>query len=419
MAEKVKYNHEFLIKFCSDNNITLLKDYSKENNENDKPKNKTGPKPRGINRDTKIEGKCAIDCCENSFIKPFRDLVEKNGYCRQHGIEDANKKREETCLLQRGYNHVSQCPDVKNKSKKTCLEKYGKEYPLQSKEVRDKVKETTLKNLGVDNPSKSKNIIQLKKQNLLLSGEVKYTKSYLDKLLKKNNATTDIEYNEITLGRESEITFKCYCGKECTKIFRVIEKYGAFCESCQDIHAKQKSIDTNMKNRGVPYSMQDPSVKEKVKFTNLERFGGHPMQDSKTMNKCFKNSHKFKKYPLPSGRIDLIQGYEPYALDELLQNGIQEEDIITSMNIQHEFYYDKEGKSFKKGEGSRYYPDIFIPSQNKFIEVKSTYTYEAKLEVVLLKQKAVKDAGYRCEIWIYKEKQINGIKIGEKVECIL
>ena len=30
MTEKVKYNLDFLTKFCSDNNITLLKDYSSE-----------------------------------------------------------------------------------------------------------------------------------------------------------------------------------------------------------------------------------------------------------------------------------------------------------------------------------------------------------------------------------------------------
>jgi hypothetical protein len=77
----------------------------------------------------------------------------------------------------------------------------------------------------------------------------------LNNLLKNNNANTDIEYNEITIGRESEITFKCACGIKFTKIYRVIEKYGAFCEKCQANHGKEKSIETNMKNRGVPYSM--------------------------------------------------------------------------------------------------------------------------------------------------------------------
>lgn len=285
------------------------------------------------------------------------------------------------------------------------FKKYGVEYSFQSKEVREKGKTKCIEKYGVDNPSKSKDIIDLKKQNLLLNGELKYNKLYLNNLLKNNNANTDIEYNEITLGRESEITFKCACGIKFTKIYRVIEKYGAFCEKCQANHAKEKSIETNMKNRGVPYSMQDPSVIEKVRLSNFERWGGHPMQNSEIIDKCFKNSHKYKEYTFPSGRIDLIQGYENWGLDDLLKNAIPEEDIITGRNIEHKFPYYNEGDH-------RYYPDIFIPSQNKFIEVKSTYTYEADKEVVLLKQKAVKDAGHFCEIWIYTDK-------GEKVDCIV
>ena len=58
----------------------------------------------------------------------------------------------------------------------------------------------------------------------------------------------------------------------------------------------------------------------------------------------------------------------------------------------------------------RQYVDIFIPSQNKCIEVKSDWT--VKEEDVLLKQQAVKDAGYKCEVWVYNRK---GIKI-EKYE---
>ena len=59
----LKYDLDLLSKVCNDKDITLLKYYPKENgkeNGNDKPKNKTGPKPRQINRDTIIEGICAI-----------------------------------------------------------------------------------------------------------------------------------------------------------------------------------------------------------------------------------------------------------------------------------------------------------------------------------------------------------------------
>ena len=85
-ALPVKYNLDLLIKFCNENHITLLKDYSKKNNEDDKPK------LRGLNRDTIIECICEIDYCEKIFKKSFRNLYEKNGYCRKHAVEHANKK---------------------------------------------------------------------------------------------------------------------------------------------------------------------------------------------------------------------------------------------------------------------------------------------------------------------------------------
>jgi hypothetical protein len=388
-----------------------LKYYPKENG-NDNPKNKTGPKPRQINRDTIIEGICAIPGCENPFKKPFRDVVEKNGYCRQHGVEDANKKREVTCLLKHGCTNVTQSIDVQEKTKKTCLEKFGVEHALQSKEVKDKGKETNLKNLGVENPSQSKEIVLLKRQNSLASGNAVYTLSYLHTLLQHNNANANAnaEHTDLTIRKDTEIKFTCSCGTAHTKTFRTIEKNGAFCEACQHVHATEQSIETNMKNRGVPYTMQDPSVVEKVTTTNRERFGGHPMQNAKIFEKCLKNGFKTKEYRFPSGRIDKIQGREHCALDELLQNGVTEEDIVTGgKNVPEVWWYDE------KNTRHRYYTDIYIPSLNKCIEVKSDYTFEVDKNVTLLKQKATMDAGYTHEIWVYQ--QVG--KLYKRVECIM
>lgn len=52
----------------------------------------------------------------------------------------------------------------------------------------------------------------------------------------------------------------------------------------------------------------------------------------------------------------------------------------------------------------RYYVDCFIKSQNRYIEVKSIWTAEKGKDVIFLKQKVLKDAGYKCEIWIYNKK---------------
>ena len=95
-------------------------------------------------------------------------------------------------------------------------------------------------------------------------------------------------------------------------------------------------------------------------------------------------------------------GYENYALNDILK-------VIEENDIENEklpvFNYSK-----KDGSKHTYLPDIFIISQNKFIEVKSTYTITQDIDVIFLKQKTVKDNGYECEIWVYNEK-------GEKVKC--
>ena len=59
--EKMRYDINLLTKFCAENNIELLKDYSGEN----------------IIRNTKIEGKCIN--CVNTFEKVFRQLHISNG----------------------------------------------------------------------------------------------------------------------------------------------------------------------------------------------------------------------------------------------------------------------------------------------------------------------------------------------------
>ncbi len=120
------------------------------------------------------------------------------------------------------------------------------------------------------------------------------------------------------------------------------------------------------------------------------------------MEKCSKNAYKLKEYKFPSGRIDKVQGYEPYALDELIINEkINEIDINTGCkNVPIIWYNDENGKKH------RHYVDIFILSQNRCIEAKSTWTAEKKKDNIFLKQNAAKELGYNYEIWIYNCKGV-------------
>ena len=134
----------------------------------------------------------------------------------------------------------------------------------------------------------------------------------------------------------------------------------------------------------------------------------YPSQNEKIMEKMSKNCYKQKTFIFPSGSEVKCQGYEPFALQNLLENyHVDETDIITGCkNVPTIWYNDDLGKKH------RHYVDIFIPSQNKCVEVKSTWTIQKKNSNIFEKQKAAKDLGYLYEIWVYDSK-------GNKTETYL
>jgi hypothetical protein len=142
--------------------------------------------------------------------------------------------------------------------------------------------------------------------------------------------------------------------------------------------------------------------KQTVKKTCLEKYGvENPQQVPEIAEKASKNTYRKKTYVFPSGKELLCQGYEPLALNKLVkEDNILEEDIVTGCkNVPHIWYNDENGKKH------RHYVDIFIPSQNRCIEVKSTWTAEKKKDNIYLKQNAAKELGYNYEIWIYNSKK--------------
>ena len=190
----------------------------------------------------------------------------------------------------------------------------------------------------------------------------------------------------------------------------------------QSEEVKEKSRDTCMQNYGVPYASQSEEFKQKYKETCIEKYGvenvsqspeikdkkidtsmknygvPYPMQNAEIAEKAMTNSCKYKKYKLPSGKLINYQGYENFAIEYFINSGISEENIISDRTSVPEVWYEYEGKRKK------YYVDIFIPDQNLYVEVKSTYTLNLKKDKVLIKQEAVKALGYLCEIWIYDGK---------------
>ena len=273
------------------------------------------------------------------------------GKCVKIDCPNTFSKNFRNLLLYNGLckNCISKIVVIQRKE--TFINKYGCENPQQNKTIKEKTKQPCLLKYGCENPGQN------------------------EEIKNKMKITNLIKYNHFYPSQNKEI--------------------------------QNKIKQTCIKKYGCEYLLQSEKVKSKKKETNLKKYGvEHPNQNEDVMDKTSKNAYKLKEYVFSSGRIDKIQGYENFALDELIINEkFDESNIITGCkNVPTIWYNDKNGKKH------RHYVDIFIPSQNKCIEVKSTWTAEKKKDNIFLKQKAAKELGYNYEIWVYNSKK-------EKVNC--
>jgi hypothetical protein len=404
MAKRVTYDYNYLTEYCKQYNITLNKDYSKDK----------------VTRETRIEAKCLYENCLENAKKCFRQLCKTGCYCKFHIDILRRGKTKKTNLERLGVENPLQSKKVKEKGKTTSLKKYGTEYPTQSEEIKEKIKQTNFKNYGVENPFQSEEIKEKVKQTNLKnygvenpseSEEIK--KQKIETNLKHRGVECPFQSDEVK-EKSKQTCFKNHGVENPMQSEEIREKSKQTCLKNHGVEnsmysdiCKDKLKQTNLQKFGVEYPMQSEEIREKAKQTCLERFGvEHAMQNAEVAEKSSKKSYSHKVYTFPSGKEINVQGYEPFALDELIQT-LSEDDIITGCsNVPNIAYTHDEGKQHK------HFPDIFIPSQNKCIEVKSTWTAEKKKDIIFLKQNAGKQLGYNYEIWVYNGK-------GEKVNCYI
>lgn len=285
-----------------------------------------------------IKLKCS---CNNEFEKKFSDIAYYGGaFCKICTIKNKSRKIKETNINKYGVENVSQVDDIKKKKEETYLEHYGM-HPKKTTEVQEKYINTCLKKYGCIN-----------------SGQAKEVKDKIKKTFDK--------------------------------------KYGG--HPMYDSEVKNKIKETCLDKYGVEHPMFDDNVKNKIKITCLEKYGvEYSMQTKETHEKAQNNGKKYKKYTMPSGNIINIQGYEPFALNDLLKS-YNENAILTNRRDIPRITYTYNNKT------KYYFPDIYLPSENKIIEVKSSWTYQKDYEKNQIKGQATKEMGYNYEIWVYNNR---------------
>jgi hypothetical protein len=310
-------------------------------------------------------------------IKPTNS-VNYYGTCmsdfcnKKYNLEKTRSKM----MKNHGTINPMEVPGALNKIRKNNREKYGVDFYTETEEFKEKVKVTFLKKYGV-HPTK--------------------LKETQDKKRKTNKEKYGFEHAL----DNSEV-------KEKSRITNNL-KYGGNSSMCSD-DTRNKSKETNRKNHGVDWYVQSEDFKKKFKQTMIANYGVEQvMHYTPSFEKSLNTSYKKKIFVFPSGRMEKIQGYEGFGLNELLDTGYPE-DVIVVSNKEIEsytgtiWYLDSERKERK------YYPDIYLLSENKIIEVKSEYTYKSAYSINIRKKQACLDLGISFEFWIYDKNGKRTIK---------
>jgi len=330
---------------------------------------------------------------ERDNAKPYGEYEKLNSEVRVKFICNCGKENEKVFIkiADRGGAFCKDCTEKNRREKtvKTNMEKFGSKAPLQNKDILKKTQDTNMKRYGGIVPTLNLEILAKRDEtNIKKYG----TKCSLrnPECIKKTLATTLKNFGTTHTSKSKEVMKKV---EETNR-----KKYGGKAPaSSKEVRDKMK--ETTLERHGAEFYTQTEAYKIKAEATNLKKYGTkNPSQNPEVMEKTQNNSKRYKDYKLPSGDICRVQGYEPWALDELFKT-YTEEEIKTKRSDVPQVKYKVEEKD------RVYFPDIYIPKENKLIEVKSTWTYKCKEDNVQIKTNRCKELGYNYEIWIYDKKK--------------
>lgn len=368
-----KFTHDSVVGFCQENEITL-----------------TSPIPELETSilNEYIEGKCKT-CVSGSFHSKIYQFITKHRYyCADCAKITQQEKSKETLMKNHGVDHPMKLQSIKDKIKQTCMDQYGVDNPAKTEKCKEKAKQTNLTKRGVEWSLQDPEVRKKAKETLWDKFGVEFA---------SQNKDVQLKTRETTLGR---------FGYE---------------HASQHPDNRSKVEATNMERFGYKYASQNPDIREKVKATCMERLGvENPMQNKEIQMRAFQTNlrkynvmhpmqnasiaekarqYKQYDYTFPSGNVIHLQGYEPFAVDILLQTNLVETDLITSKEKVPPIWYNN-----TEGTERRYYVDIYIPSRNLFVEVKSIWTFQLHHEKIMASGQAVIDAGYEFQCWILNKK---------------
>jgi hypothetical protein len=157
-------------------------------------------------------------------------------------------------------------------------------------------------------------------------------------------------------------------------------------------------------------STEKNEINNRRRQTNLQLYGVENcfLRPDAKQKSAVSNS-KGREFTLTSGKIIRVRGYEDKVLTILLSTYSEQELIIDDRLLEYNipiFRYVNVNQ-----HTALYYPDIYIPKENKIIEVKSRWwcdghgsvNYKSRLTNNLKKRQAVLDQGFNYELWLFED----------------
>jgi len=349
-----------------------------------------------------------------------RKIVETT--VRNHGVEYAQQnpavraKTDATSLKKYGKLRAFLLPEVFEKIRKTHKAKYGVEFPLQAKEIQDKISLTFMRTLGATRPFLSETFLESMKEKY---GHEWFccTKAFKEIMLEKYGSehyvTSDHCKKQMMdrFGSEHYVTSD-HCKKQMMDRFgsehyvtsdhckkQMMDRFGSEHYVTSD-HCKKQMMD----RFGSEYFI----TSQKYRDYMLKTYGAESaMQCPELFRKAQASSFCRKPYVSPDGKTFMVLGYEGVAIDDILkQEGVKTFYAGEDVEIPVFQYTGDDDKTHF------YYPDVYLPDENRVIEIKSVYVYNRDPEKTLCKALKVSET-HLFELRLYNHKK----EVVEILEC--
>ena len=278
------------------------------------------------------------------------------------------------------------------RTKRTNLARYGVENVYQSEEVKDKLRKISLERYGTSNPASKDSSLYIAKQpaHLVEKRRLAQIEKSVDRYGKGLNHWTHVPE---LLDRQAKRFQKQY-GSSVTNVMHIpkirkkhaevmkqmkedgvfkelyatkivpymLSRYGVANQFERVEHLKK----ARLHKTGYEFPLQNPAALENYRATCLERYGAeHFMQNKNVYKRIASTRNTMHLYEVGYRKrtYSLIGSYEVFILRVLL-NRYRSTDITSSFDLD----------PLENHNGQRYYPDFYVRSVDKYIEVKSIYT---------------------------------------------